>query len=317
MNKKKPKISLVIPVFNEKNNLSFFLNATQKAIQNLDDYIFELLFVDDGSTDSTWDIINDLSKIDDRIKGVRFSKNFGKEVALTAGLESASDSDAIIFIDADLQHPPQVINEFVKHWENGFKIVRSQRKTIEYSLVRKLGSKLFYLVLKRFSDINILPKTSDFQLIDKQVIKELLAFKERNRFFRGLIDWVGFNKKTVFFDAPSRIGGKSSYTFRKLFALAINSFASFSLVPLRVAGYLGLAISLSTSVILLYMTISHLVLKLQFYTPLAYFVVFNTLLFGIVLACLGLIALYIGRIHSEVIGRPLYIIQDKVGFPDL
>jgi len=316
MDKKKPKISLVIPVFNEKKTLIFFLDATQKAIQSLDGYTFEFLFVDDGSTDSTWDIINDLSKKDGRVKGIRFSKNFGKEVALTAGLESASDSDAIIFIDADLQHPPEVIKEFVKQWENGFNIIRSQRKTIEYSMIRKLGSTLFYLVLKRFSDINILPKTSDFQLIDKQVIKELLAFKERNRFFRGLIDWVGFNKKTVFFDAPSRIGGKSSYTFRKLFVLAINSFTSFSLLPLRVAGYLGLAITLSTSIVLLYMISSHLILKLQFYTPLAYFVVFNTFLFGIVLAALGLIALYIGRIHSEVIGRPLYIIQDKVGFPD-
>jgi polyisoprenyl-phosphate glycosyltransferase len=314
MNNRQSKISIVIPAHNETSGLRLFLHTVDKVIQNLNEHIWEFVFVDDGSTDSTWEIINDLSRTDRRVKGVRLSRNFGKEVALTAGAESADNADAVIFIDADLQHPPSIIPELVKQWKEGFQIVSAQRKSIQYSMVREFGSTLFYFMLRRYSDLDIQPKASDFRLLDKKVIQALLMFKERNRFFRGIIDWMGFKKTSIIFDAPQRVDGDSTFTFRKLFSLAINSFTSFSLLPLRITGYLGLAITSITTILLIYMVSAHLIFAITIYTPLAYFVVFNTFLFGIVLSALGLIGLYVGYIHTEVIGRPIFIIQEKVGF---
>ena len=169
-------------------------------------------------------------------------------------------------------------------------------------------------MLNHFSKLNIQEKATDFRLLDKQVLNALKTFPERNRFFRGIVDWVGFKKTSITFDSPNRTEGKSAFSFQSLSSLAINSFTSFSLMPLRFTGYLGLAVTTITSLLFLYMIITHLILGLAIFTKLAYFVVFNTLLFGIVLAALGLIALYIGNIHTEVTGRPLYIVQDKVGF---
>jgi polyisoprenyl-phosphate glycosyltransferase len=314
MKNRQSKISIVIPAHNETSGLRIFLRTVDKVIQNLNDHIWEFVFVDDGSTDSTWEVINDLSRTDRRVKGVRLSRNFGKEVALTAGAESVDNADAVIFIDADLQHPPSIIPELVKQWEEGFQIVSAQRKTIQYSMVREFGSTLFYFMLRRYSDLDIQSKASDFRLLDKKVIQALLMFKEHNRFFRGIIDWMGFKKTSIIFDAPQRVDGDSTFTFRKLFNLAINSFTSFSLLPLRITGYLGLAITSTTTILLVYMVSAHLIFAITVYTPLAYFVVFNTFLFGIVLSALGLIGLYVGYIHTEVIGRPIFLIQEKVGF---
>lgn len=314
MNNRQSKISIVIPAHNEARGLCLFLHTVDKVIQNLNDHIWEFVFVDDGSTDSTWKVINDLSRSDRRVKGVRLSRNFGKEVALTAGAESVDNADAVIFIDADLQHPPSIIPDLVKQWKEGFQIVSAQRKSIQYSVVREFGSTLFYFMLRRYSDLDIQPKASDFRLLDKKVIQALLMFKEHNRFFRGIIDWMGFKKTSIIFDAPQRADGDSTFTFRKLFSLAINSFTSFSLLPLRITGYLGLAITSTTTILLMYMVSAHLIFAITIYTPLAYFVVFNTFLFGIVLSALGLIGLYIGYIHTEVIGRPIFLIQEKVGF---
>jgi len=181
---------------------------------------------------------------------------------------------------------------------------------------REMGSNFFFFMLNRFSKLNIQRKATDFRLLDRKVLEVLQSFPERNRFFRGIIDWMGFNKTSITFDSPDRITGKSTFSLNNLFNLAINSFTSFSLMPLRVTGYLGLAVTTASSLLFLYMIITHLVLGLTIFTKLAYFVVFNTLLFGIVLAALGLIALYIGNIHTEVSGRPLYIVQERVGFVD-
>ena len=179
---------------------------------------------------------------------------------------------------------------------------------------RKIGSNFFYFMLNNFSKLNIQQKATDFRLLDKQVVKVIKDFPERNRFFRGIIDWVGFKKTSIIFDSPDRTGGKSTFSFNSLFNLAVNSFTSFSLMPLKVTGYLGVAVTAISGILFLYMIIAHLVLGLTLFTKLAYFVVFNTLLFGIVLVALGLIAWYIGSIHTEVSGRPLYIVQDRVGF---
>ena len=315
MNDKKQRITFVVPARNEEHNIRCFYEETNKIVLGLDNYVWEFIFIDDGSNDSTWQTIKEISDLDPTVKGVRLSRNFGKEMALTAGvLERAKFSDAVIFMDADLQHPPAAIPKLIQQWELGFQIVTAQRKSIRYSLWREMGSNFFFFMLNRFSKLNIQYKATDFRLLDHKVLEVLQTFPERNRFFRGIIDWMGFEKSSITFDSPDRITGKSTFTFNNLFSLAINSFTSFSLMPLRITGYLGLAVTTVSSLLFLYMIITHLILGLTIFTKLAYFVVFNTLLFGIVLAALGLIALYIGNIHTEVSGRPLYIVQERVGF---
>ena len=309
------KIALVVPSFNESENLRQFFSETSDAINELGSYCWEFIFVNDGSSDNTWELVEELASVDPRVKGVNLSRNFGKEIALTAGVEAVTDAHAVIFIDADLQHPPSVIAELVAQWECGYQIVATTRETIQYSLMRKAGSQFFYYMLKHFSDLEMQPKATDFRLLDRNVLNVLKTFEERTRFFRGLIDWMGFRKTFVTFSAPERFSGPSTFNLRHLANLAVNSFTSFSLLPLRVTGWLGLSVVSLTLLILFYMIVTQFVFQ-AVYTPLAYFVVFNTLLFGVVLAALGLIALYIGHIHIEVIRRPLYIVQDRVGFED-
>ncbi len=305
---------IIVPAHNEANNLRKFYSAVNEEVRALKNYTWEFIFVDDGSRDNTWRIIEEMSREEFSIKGICLSRNFGKEIALTAGVESIDDPDAVILMDADLQHPPAVIPELIRQWELGFQIVTTQRKSIRYSMWREMGSSLFYFMLNRFSKLDIQSKATDFRLLDKQVLKILQTFPERNRFFRGIIDWMGFKKTSVSFDSPDRRSGSSAFAFKDLFSLAINSFTSFSLMPLRFTGYMGLAVTTITTLLLFYMIVGHLILKVTLFTPLAYFAVFNTMLFGIVLAALGMIALYIGNIHTEVVGRPLYIVQERVGF---
>ena len=313
--KKKNQIAIIVPAYNEEDNLRIFFKETNEIIQNLEDYTWEFIFIDDGSDDSTWRIIDEMSNFHKSVRGVRLSRNFGKELALTAGvLESTEELDAVILMDADLQYPPSAIPQLVQQWESGHQIVTMQRKSIRYSMWRKIGSNFFYFMLNNFSKLNIQQKATDFRLLDQQVVKVIKDFPERNRFFRGIIDWVGFKKTSITFDSPDRTGGKSTFSFNGLFNLAVNSFTSFSLMPLKVTGYLGVVVTAISGILFFYMVIIHLVLGLTLFSKLAYFVVFNTLLFGIVLVALGLIAWYIGSIHTEVAGRPLYIVRDRTGF---
>lgn len=313
MEESKKKITLIVPAYNESNNLRIFLSAVHEVIKGLDAYVWEILFINDGSLDNTWELIEDLARSVPHVKGICLSRNFGKEVAMTAGIDAVGDADAVIFIDADLQHPPPVIGELVAQWESGYQIVITKRTAVPHSWIRQIGSRLFYFMIKRFSDLDMLQNTTDYRLLDRKAVRALKTFEERTRFFRGLIDWMGFRKTVISFSAPERATGQSSFSLFSLMRLAINSFTSFSLQPLRFAGWLGLFVVSITSLLLAYMVITQFVFN-AIYRPLAYFVVFNTMLFGIVLAALGMIAIYIGHIHTEVIRRPLYIVQDRVGF---
>ena len=317
MEQKPRRIAVIIPARNEGVNLRNLYGEVHRVIQDLGTYTWELIFIDDGSYDGTWEIIEEMSRVTPtKVKGVCLSRHFGKEIAQTVGIDMAQDPDAAIFMDADLQHPPGVIPELVRQWESGFQIVTTQRRTGQDSWGRRLGSNLFYFIFNRFSDLNIQPGACDFRLLDRKILEVLQTFKERNRFFRGIVDWVGFKKTSIAFDSPARAKGNSAFTLKALFDLAIDAFTSFSLAPLRLAGYLGLTVTIITFLLLTYMVTSHIFFEITLFTPLAYFMVFNTLLFGIVLISLGLIAWYIGRIHTEVIDRPLYIIQKRVGFVD-
>jgi dolichol-phosphate mannosyltransferase len=306
-------IAIVIPVHNEAANIPEVFREVARAFSDaLPDCTWEILLVDDGSRDGSWQAIAELARADSRVRGISLSRNFGKEMALTAGLESAGAADAVLCLDADLQHPPSLIPEFVARWRQGAEVVVGIRQKCEdYTLVKRLGSRCFYSIMRRFSDISLQPNSTDFRLMDRKVVENLLRFTERSRMFRGLVDWMGFQRETVEFCAPARANdARPSYSIKKLYALAINSFTSFSLLPLRFTGYVGLVVTAGAGLLLLFMLVTDF-LRLNVYTPQAYFLVFNTLLTGITLCALGMIALYIGHIHTEVVGRPPYIISKR------
>ncbi|MFH2058541.1 MAG: glycosyltransferase family 2 protein [Pseudomonadota bacterium] len=305
-------IKIIIPVYNEGENLRVLYKKLKDVTFELDYYSFKILFVDDGSIDNSTSIISELIKIDPTVSGLVLSRNFGKELALTAGIESATDVDAVICIDSDLQHPPEYIPDFISKWEGGSDIVAGIRKTNDgSSFVKKTGSKLFYYLMKKLSDLDMPVNGTDYRLIDKSVLKVLCKFSERTRMFRGLTDWVGFKKAYVEFDSPARNGSSPTYSIKKLFGLAINSITSFSLLPLKISGYFGLFVMATSLLLLIYMAVTDF-FNIQVFTAQGYFIVFNTLLVGITLSSLGMIALYIGHIHTEVVGRPLYIIKEHI-----
>lgn len=306
------KISIIIPVYNEEKNVPLMHKALNEVTSKITNYSFEFIFVNDGSKDNSWNAIKQEAENDERIVAIDFSRNFGKEIALTAGVQNCT-GDAAIFLDADLQHPPALIPQFIEKWENGAEIVAGIRKTTEKkSFIKDAGSKCFYALMKRFSR-NVMTKNStDFKLIDRKVINELVRFTEHNRLFRGLIEWMGFKTETIEFVAPERINGVATYSFRKLCSLAINSLTSFSLFPLKLAGYLGVLITFISFVLLCVMLVFKFIMRKTIFSAISYVIVTNTFVLGVVLMALGIIALYIGQIHSEVIGRPLYVIREKI-----
>ncbi len=314
MNNKQKTIALIVPVFNEGKGLHIFCDKVTEVLSSLAAYQWEIIFIDDGSQDDSWQVITELANDNQNVKGLLLSRNFGKEIALTAGIDLIKENvDAVIFIDADLQHPPELIPQLIKEWEQGFEVVVTIRKEVaDYSFVKRIGSRLFYSLMTNFSEIDMTPNSTDYRLLDKKVVAALCKFTERTRMFRGLIDWMGFSKTHLTFSAPARSSGAATYSFNKLFDLAINSLTSFSLLPLRITGYLGLFTLMSSGLLLFYMLFTQLI-GWTYYTPLAFFVVFNTFLLGILMSSLGLIALYIGHIHTEVVERPIYIIRKKVG----
>ncbi len=310
---RKKKISIIVPVYNEEDVLESFFKELRKVIDQLPDFKWEVIFVDDGSQDGSWEVIKKIIKKSKGIelKALSFSRNFGKEIALAAGMDHAC-GDAAICIDADLQHPPNLIPKMLEKWQSGYKVIIAIRKEVDdFSWYRKIGSTIFYWIMNRFSSVRFVPGATDYCLLDRQVIEILKNFKEKTRFFKGLVNWVGFEKVFVYFKAPARDGGSSNFNLKLLLNLAINSFTSFSLLPLRFTGYLGAFIVFSSSFLFLFMIITKFFLG-WIYTPLAFVMVINTFLIGVVLCALGLIALYIGHIHTEVVGRPLYIIKESL-----
>lgn len=280
----------------------------------LNGYEWEYIFINDGSTDRSYEELQKLAASDRKVKVLNFSRNFGKEVALSAGVQAASGS-AIITLDGDLQHPPELIPTMVKAWEGGVEVVATLRKANgKQPLMRRIGSALFYWMMNKISHLEMVSQTTDFRLIDRKAADIFKTITEKSRMYRGIIDWMGFKKEYIEFNAGSRMNGKPAYSYRKLFQLAINSITSFSLFPLRIAGGLGILITALSSILLFIMFPTRFLFNSPFFSPLSFVVVSNTLLIGIVLICLGLIALYIGHIRDEVINRPLYIVKDKLNF---
>lgn len=303
------KISVIVPVYNEEENIPLFYNALYSIFAERD---YELIFINDGSKDNSKKAIEELVKKDARIKFIEFSKNFGKEAATSAGLAHAK-GDAAIMIDADLQHPIELIPDFIKEWEKGVDVVVGiRRENQREGLIKKYGSVLFYKIMNFIGDTEITPRATDFRLIDRVVIDQFNKFTEHGRMTRGLIDWLGFSRAYIPFVANERKYGKASYTYAKLIKLALSSFVSYSLFPLKLAGYLGVFIILTSGSFGLFMLVEDIILddplRLHF-SSIAMLAMLILFLVGVVLACLGLIALYVANIHREVMARPLYVVR--------
>lgn len=301
-------ISIIIPVYNEEKNIPLFYERIQ-AILNSSSYLWELVFINDGSRDKSFDELEKISREDGRVRVIDFSRNFGKEVAVTAGINQCA-GNACVILDADLQHPIEKIPEFIEKWEKGAEVVIGVRKKNKgEGLVKKIGSYFFYKMINRISDMEIITRATDFRLLDRVVIDEFNKLTEKNRMTRALIDWLGFHREYIYFEANERIHGAPSYSFLKLMRLAFNSMISFSFFPLRLAGYLGIAITIISALLGIFMFITNYVTRSLNFSGSAILAVIILFLIGIVLICLGFIALYIANIHTEVSGRPMYIIR--------
>lgn len=307
-------ISVVVPVHNEAGNIRALYDAVARVFDDLP-YAFELLFVDDGSTDESLALTASLSEKDERVVVVALSRNFGKEAALSAGIEAAR-GDAVILMDADLQHPPSLIPRLIKGWEGGAEVtIGVRRSNPDEGFVRKLGSRAFASAM-RMSDIPMVRGATDFRIIDRVVADEFRRFTERGRITRGLIDWLGFTRAFVEFDAAPRFAGSAHYGFRKLASLGVNAFLSHSLVPLRFAGYLGVAITIVSGAMGLFILVEQVMLGDPLRmdaTPIGMMAIMILFLNGIVLVGLGLVSLYIEKIHKEIINRPLYVVRKRGG----
>lgn len=310
--KNKQLISLVIPAYKEEKNIPLIYTEIQNTLLTIKKYDFEIIFVNDGSPDETWFEIEKLCHSDKRVKGVNLSRNFWKEVCLTAGIEHAS-WDAVITFDWDGQHPVEQIPNFLREWETWYQIVYNVRpKTQGASFVKKLSSKLFYKIFNAVSEFTFEDRTTDYRLLDRTVVDYFLKFSERNRLYRGIIDWLGFDKKALVFDAKKRLDdGQSSYSYKQLWNLAINSLTSFSIFPLKLVGYLGFFMTAFSSLLFVFVIIDKLTIDKFSFSNIAALLLINMSLVGIVLMALGLIALYIARIHEEVQGRPMYIVKES------
>lgn len=309
MNSNDELISLVVPLFNESAGLEMFNESLREVLDK--HYNYEVIYCDDGSSDKTTQIVKNLCKNNPKIKLLRLSKNFGKEIATTAGIHHANGA-AILTLDADGQHPVELIPEFINRWKAGCKVVVGLRtENQKEGFVKNFGSKLFYGIFMRSTNIHIVPGTTDFRLIDRSVQQEFKLMTERNRITRGLIDWLGFDKEYIRFKAKPRAAGKPTYSFKKLFKLAIDSVISLSISPLYITSYIGAVVLPGSLLLGLFMTINF-ALNDPFHikaTATAYLAVLLLFLVGVLLVSQGIIGLYLSHIHAETQNRPLYVID--------
>jgi polyisoprenyl-phosphate glycosyltransferase len=310
-----PTYSIVIPVYNEEENLPELVRRLQNTMSELDAPA-EVVFVNDGSRDRTLSLLREIRGRDDRFGYLSLARNFGHQIAVTAGLNHTRGK-AVIVMDADLQDPPELIPDTIGLWQDGYQVVYAQRnKRLRESWFKRFTAYAFYRILKNLADVDIPTDTGDFCLLDRRVVDILNAMPERNRYVRGLRSWIGFRQTAIQFDRDPRFAGDVKYTFTKSFGLAVNGLVSFSKVPLRLATYLGLfsaAISIAMAALVLYWRVT---------TPRSTLTGFATILIAVFflgavqLVSIGILGEYIGRIYEEVKGRPLYTIAE-VALSDL
>lgn len=307
-------ISIIIPVFNESENLEWHHeqitnNLSTKKID------YEVIYIDDGSQDSSVNVLQNIARTDQKVRVIYFSRNFGKEAATTAGLNFCK-GDAALILDADGQHPIALIDKFLAKWRDGSQVVIGVRKSnIKEGIVKRFGSRLFYRLLNSVSNSETIPQSTDFRLLDRRVIDEFNKLTERNRITRGLIDWLGFKRTTVEFNALERHGGKASYSVSKLLKLALHAFVSQTTRPLQFSGILGGITVCVSAGLTIFLLVEKYLLGDPFnlaVTGTAFLALFVSFLVGLVLISQWLLALYIESIHNETQNRPLYVIDREI-----
>ncbi|MFN6153744.1 glycosyltransferase family 2 protein [Anabaena sp. AL09] len=308
-----PIYSLIIPIYNEEENITEMYRRLHQVMEQLDGDV-ELILIDDGSRDRSLKMMRELHHRDNRVHYLSLARNFGHQIAVTAGLNFVQGK-CIIVMDADLQDPPELILTMIEKWHQGYQVVYAQRISRQQeSRLKRLTAYLFYRILRRLAKVDIPVDTGDFCLMDRQVVDILNSMPERNRYIRGLRAWVGFRQTSVLFERNPRFAGDVKYTFGKSLSLAIDGIISFSTVPLRLATYLGIisaAIAMIMIILVLYWRIFAPVSHLIGYTLITISMFF---LGSVQLICIGILGEYIGRIYEEVKGRPLYTLKETGGF---
>jgi len=308
MSKNKKLLSIVAPAYNEAENIDEFYSRILESTKDLNLDI-EIIYVNDGSLDKTIDVIYKQKENNDHITAIDLSRNFGKEIALTAGLDYSS-GDAVVVIDTDLQDPPELIPKLVENWNDGYDVVNAKRiKREGESSLKKITSYIYYRVLFRLSDISIPKDIGDFRLLDRKALDALLKLREKHRYMKGLFVWVGFKQKEIEYEREARFKGKTKLNLLSLFNLAFDGLTSFSIMPLRLASIIGFL-----SAVTGFLYGATIVIKtIFFHEPVAGFtslVVLITFFGGIQLLSIGIIGEYIGRIFNETKNRPLYIVKN-------
>ena len=303
------KVSLLIPAYNEEETIPLLYNELNKIIDEISGYEFEILIINDGSSDNTLNILRNLQQRDSRINYISFSRNFGKETAMAAGFDYVT-GDAAVILDADLQDPPELIKEMIMYWEEGYDDVYAKRRSREgETWFKKFTSATFYKLLQKMTKISIQEDTGDFRLLDRRAIESLKKLREKQRYTKGMFSWIGFNKKEILFDRKPRAAGKTKWNYLKLFNLALEGVTSFTTSPLRISTILGILVSIFSMVYMFIVLIKSLIWKdpVKGYPSMMVTILF---LGGVQLVSFGIIGEYVGRIFNETKYRPLYIIDE-------
>ncbi len=303
------KVSLLIPAYNEEETLALLYNELNKVLDDIYNYEFEILFVNDGSIDNTLNILRNLRQSDNRVNYISFSRNFGKETAMAAGLDYVT-GDAVVILDADLQDPPELIKDMIFYWEKGYDDVYAKRRSREgETWLKKFTSRTYYSLLQKMTKIPIQKDTGDFRLLDRRAVESLKKIREKQRYTKGMFSWIGFNKKEILFDRKPRAAGETKWNYLKLFNLALEGVTSFTTFPLRISTILGILVSIFSILYMFIILIKSIIWKdpVQGYPSMMVTILF---LGGVQLISLGIIGEYIGRIFNETKYRPLYIIDE-------
>lgn len=307
-------LSVVIPVHNEEGNLEWHHKKIESTLKKLS-LTYEIIYIDDGSRDDSLKIVKEIQKKHDSVQYISFSRNFGKEAAISAGLKKAK-GDVALVIDADGQHPVELLKDFIAKWREGYEVVTGVRQSNQgEGVIKSAGSKLFYRLLRILDNSHeATPGSTDFRLIDRKVIDQYNLLTERNRIARNLVDWLGFKTATIPFHAHARHSGKAAYSYSKLVKLAIDGAITHSTRPLKLIGALGLIISFVSLLLIIFLFVENYLLADPLHlavTGTAFLAIFLSFLIGVVLSCQGLLALYLENVYYETQNRPLYVVREE------
>lgn len=306
------KISVVIPMYYEEKVVDECFKRVKESLEKIENYDYEIIFIDDGSKDKTLEILENIARQEPKVKIISFSRNFGHQAAVTAGLKYVT-GDAIVIIDADLQDPPELIPEMIKLWEAGNEVIYGKRKSREGESTFKLfTAKMFYKTLNALSDVEIPKDTGDFRLVDRKVVDTINSLPEHNKFLRGLFSWVGYKQYAFEYERKERFAGETKYPLKKMLKLAADGIISFSTKPLKIMGALGLFSILISVVLLIYALISYALKLNHLSAGWTSIMVAITFFAGVQLTSIWVMSEYIGRIYDETKQRPQYIIDKKI-----